>query len=90
MSYKDGQSHDDDRTNEVDPWVQTQLSAHHLRWLEKQRNAVDPTELLKFALAEWVVRHPEDWFGEANVGVAIRRALDEFIARHQAEFIATE
>jgi hypothetical protein len=90
MSYKDARPHDDDGTNEVDPWVRTQLSTHHLRWLEKQRSAVDPTEVLKFALAEWVVRHPEDWFGETDVGVAIRRALDEFIVRHQAEFVATE
>ena len=25
----------------------------------KAKTVVDPTEILKFALAEWVVRHPE-------------------------------
>jgi hypothetical protein len=45
---------------------------------------------LKFALAEWVVRHPDDWFGDTNVEIAIRSALDEFIARHKAEFISVE
>ena len=90
MNDQDAESHDGGGTNEVDPWVQSQLSADHLHWLEKQRDVVDPTELLKFALAEWVVRHPDDWFGETNVGIAIRSALEEFIVRHKEEFIATE
>jgi hypothetical protein len=90
MSDNDAESHDDEETNDVDPWVQSQLSAHHLDWLEKQRDVVDPTEILKFALAEWVGRHPDDWFGDTNVGIAIRLALDEFIARHKEEFISTE
>lgn len=89
MSDNDAGSHDNEGTNDVDPWVQSQLSAHHLHWLEKQKDVVDPTEILKFALAEWVVRHPDDWFGGTNVGIAIRAALDEFIARHKEEFIST-
>ena len=51
---------------------------------------MNKTELLKYALAEWVVRHPNDWFKLTNVGSAIRSALDEFIARHKEEFIAAE
>ncbi len=64
MSDKNAESHDGEGANDVDPWVQSQLSADHLHWLEKQRDAVGPTETLKFALAEWVVRHPDDWFGD--------------------------
>jgi hypothetical protein len=90
MSDNYGESQDGERTNHVDPWVQSQLSAHHLQWLEKQKEVVNPTEILKFALAEWVIRHPEQWFGDANVGIAIRSALEEFIARHKDEFISTE
>jgi hypothetical protein len=89
MSDDDTESHRNEETNDVDPWVQSQLLAHHLYWLEKQKDVVDPTEILKFALAEWVVRHPDDWFGETNVGIAMRAALDEFIARHKEEFIPT-
>ena len=51
---------------------------------------MNKTELLKYALAEWVVRHPNDWFKLTNVGNAIRSALDEFIARHKEEFITAE
>ena len=90
MTDKDVESHDDERSKDVDPWVQSQLSSHHLHWLEKQSDIIDPTKLLKFALAEWVVRHPDDCFGDINVGIAIRSALDEFIARHKEEFISTE
>jgi hypothetical protein len=90
MSDNHGESQDGERTNHVDPWVQSQLSTHHLQWLEKQKEVVDPTEILKFALAEWVIRHPEQWFGDANVGIAIRSALEEFMARHKEEFISTE
>jgi len=76
--------------NQFDPWVQSQLSAYHVLWLEKQGDVMNKTELLKYALAEWVVRHPNDWFKLTNVGSAIRSALDEFIARHKEEFIAAE
>jgi hypothetical protein len=90
MSDNHGERRDSEGSNHVDPWVQSQLSAHHLQWLEKQKEVVNPTEILKFALAEWVIRHPEQWFGDANVGTAIRAALEEFIARHKEEFISTE
>jgi hypothetical protein len=90
MSDNHREPQDGERPNHVDPWVQSQLSTHHLQWLEKQKEVVDPTEILKFALAEWVIRHPEQWFGDANVGIAIRSALEEFMARHKEEFISTE
>jgi hypothetical protein len=33
---------------------------------------------------------PEQWFGGAKVGIAIRSALEEFIARHKEEFVSME
>ena len=83
-------SHGDKDPNQIDPWVQSQLSAYHVLWLEKQGDVMNKTELLQYALAEWVVRHPSDWFKLTNVGSAIRSALDEFIARHKEEFIAAD
>jgi hypothetical protein len=90
MSENDASSRDDGKGKDVDPWVQSQLSAYHIVWLEKQRSAVDPSEILKCALAEWVARHRDDWFGHTNVGTAMRSALDEFIRRHREEFISME
>ncbi len=89
MNDNDAPSHKDEKANEVDPWVQSQLLSYHIVWLEKQRPAVDPTEILKYALAEWVARHPDDWFGHTNVGIAVRAALDEFIVRHWEEFLSS-
>ena len=47
-------------------------------------------DLLKNALAEWVVRHPDDWFQGTRLGDAIRFSLTEFIDRHKDEFLAIE
>jgi hypothetical protein len=90
MSDKNAEPHDGEETNEIDGWVQSQLSAHYLHWLEKQRDFVDSTKLLKFALAEWVIRHPEEWFRDLDVEIAMRSALEEFVARHKEEFMSIE
>jgi hypothetical protein len=90
MSDNHEKPQDGEGLNYVDAWVQSQLPAHHLQWLEKQKEVVNPTEILKFALAEWVIRHPEQWLRGTKVGIAIRSALEEFIARHKEEFIPTE
>ena len=90
MTKDHQESHGENEPNQVDPWVQSQLSACHIIWLEKQGELMNKTELLKYALAEWVVRHPNDWFELTNVGGAIRSALDEFISRHKEEFFVAE
>jgi hypothetical protein len=76
--------------NRVDPWVQAQLSTDQVRWLNNQESAVNQVELLKSALAEWVIRHPEAWFGGTHLSDAIRSALSEFIDRHKDEFLALD
>jgi hypothetical protein len=76
--------------NRVDPWVQAQLSSDQVRWLNNQDSAVNQVELLKSALAEWVVRHPEAWFQDTHLSDAIRLALTEFIDRHKDEFLALD
>lgn len=76
--------------DEVDPWIQAQLSTDQIRWLSNQGGAVNQRDLLKNALAEWVIRHPEDWFRGTRLGDAIRLSLTEFIGRHKDEFLALE
>jgi hypothetical protein len=89
--YPDGlASNDGDDPNQVDPWVQAQLSNDQVRWLRIQGGAVNQPELLKNALAEWVVRHPEDWFRGTRLSDAIRISLTEFIDRHKDEFMALD
>jgi hypothetical protein len=89
--------HSDDLTSnggedpdQVDPWIQAQLSTEQIRWLNNQGSAVKQGDLLKSALAEWVVRHPEDWFRGTRLIDALRSALTEFIGRHKDEFLALD
>jgi hypothetical protein len=51
---------------------------------------IDKTNLLKYAVMEWVVRHPVDWLRGIRVGDAVRLALNEFIDRHKDEFLSVD
>jgi hypothetical protein len=81
---------DDPNPNQVDPWIQSQLSTDQVDWLQMQGRVMSQGDLLKNALAEWVVRHPNDWFQGTRLGDAIRFSLTEFIDRHKDEFLAIE
>jgi hypothetical protein len=71
----------------IHPRIQAELSTYQVLWLEKQSGIIDKTELLKYAVMEWVVRHPIDWFRGTRLSDAIRLALSEFIDRHKDEFL---
>jgi hypothetical protein len=90
MNTDGGQSDGGDEPQRVDPWIQAQLSTDQVRWLNNQATVVDEVDLLKSALAEWVVRHPEAWFQGTRLSDAVRLALTEFIDRHKDEFIALD
>jgi hypothetical protein len=51
---------------------------------------MDQVDLLKSALAEWVVGHPEAWFQGTHLSDAVRLALTQFIDRHKDEFITLD
>jgi hypothetical protein len=90
MSPDGKTSNGNDDPNQVDPWIQAQLSTDQVHWLKRQGGVMSQAELLKNALAEWVVRHPDDWFRGTRLGDAIRCSLTEFIDRHKEEFLALE
>jgi hypothetical protein len=83
-------SNEGEEPESVDPWIQAQLSTDQIRWLNNQGSAVNQGDLLKSALAEWVVRHPEAWFRGTRLIDALRAALTEFIDRHKDEFLALD
>jgi hypothetical protein len=70
--------------------IQAELSTDQILWLEKQSRLIDKTELLRYAVMEWVGRHPIDWLRGTRVGDAIRLALNEFIERHKDEFLSVD
>jgi hypothetical protein len=75
----------------VDPdKIQAELSTDQVVWLEKQSKLIDKAELLKYAVMEWVVRHPVDWRRGIRVGDAVQLTLDEFVDRHKDEFLSVD
>jgi hypothetical protein len=68
--------------------IQAELLTDQILWLEKQSHLIHKTALLKYAVMEWVVRHPIDWLSGIRVGDAVRLALNEFIDRHKDEFLS--
>lgn len=89
--YPDGlKSNGDEDPDQVDPWIQAQLSRDQIRWLNHQGGVLKQGDLVKNALAEWVIRHPEDWFRGTHLSDAIRLALTEFIRRHKDEFLTLD
>jgi hypothetical protein len=69
--------------------VRFELTGPEIYWLEKQsRFCRDGTvEILTAAMAEWLPRNPDQCITPETVKVILREALDEFIARHKAEFL---
>ncbi len=77
-------------SDQVAPWIHAQLSIDQVRWLQRQAGVMNQPDLLKSALAEWVIRHPEDCCRGTRLSDAIRAALSEFIDRHKDEFFVLE
>lgn len=69
--------------------VRFELTEPEIHWLDQQSefysNAV--VEILAGALQEWISRNPSRCVTQETMTVILREALDEFIARHKAEFL---
>ena len=79
-----------DDPDKIHARIHAELLSDQILWLEKQSHLIDKTALLKYAVMEWVVRHPIDWLSGIRVGDAIRLALNEFIDRHKDEFLSRD
>jgi len=69
--------------------VRFELNGPEVYWLKKQSGFCSDAvvELLKAALEEWLLRNTERCVTQETVTAILREALDEFIARHKAEFL---
>jgi hypothetical protein len=69
--------------------VRIELTGPELYWLEKQSEFSSDAvvEILTGALQEWLPRNPDQCVTRETVTAILREALDEFIARHKAEFL---
>jgi hypothetical protein len=82
----------DEETDQINPAVADGLTPEQLEWLCTQSAVVGRKKLqiLRQALFEWVGEHMEYRFNEAGFGHTVRRALDEFIIRHNADVLLSE
>ena len=69
--------------------VRFELTGPEVHWLKKQSGFCSDAvvELLKAALEEWLPRNAGRCVTQESVTAILREALDEFIARHKAEFL---
>jgi len=69
--------------------VRFELTGPEVYWLKKQSGFCSDAvvELLKAALEEWLPRNAGRCVTQESVTAILREALDEFIARHKAEFL---
>jgi hypothetical protein len=69
--------------------IRIELTGPEIYWLEKQSGFCSDgvVEILIAALEEWLPCNTNRCVTQETVTVILREALDEFIARHKAEFL---
>jgi hypothetical protein len=80
-----------DRRDKDEP-VQVVLSDDQAKWLALQSVAMGTPaeEILMKAVDEWLTRNQNISLPGASYEALVKRALDDFILRHQAEFLPVE
>jgi hypothetical protein len=77
-------------SHDIERYIEENLSAYQVRWLTMQSQALrySRARIFEAILSEWLSRHSShDRQQTADVDIA-RRAMDEFISRHQNMFLS--
>ena len=77
-------------TDQIDPVVAEALTTYQVEWLFRQCQdlSLKKLQILRQALFEWVNEHPNYRFSASTFGYVMRVALENYINRHNAEFIS--
>jgi hypothetical protein len=77
-------------TDQIDPAVAEALTTYQVEWLftQCQELSLKKLQILRQALFEWVDEHPHYRFSVSTFGSVMRVALENYINRHQAEFMS--
>jgi hypothetical protein len=75
--------------DEIDPAVAEALTPYQAEWLGMQCSelGLKKLQILRQALFEWIDEHPDYRFSAATFGCAMRHALENYINRHNEEFV---
>jgi hypothetical protein len=78
-------------TDEIDPVVAEALTTYQVEWLFRQCQdlRLKKLQILRQALFEWVGEYPDYRFSASTFGYVMRVALENYMNRHNTEFIST-
>jgi hypothetical protein len=76
-------------TDEIDPAVAKALTPYQVEWLCRQCSdlGLKKLQILRQSLFEWISEHPDYRFSATTLGREMRVALENFINRHNEEFV---
>ena len=77
-------------TDQIDPVVAEALTLYQVEWLCRQCKdlRLKKLQILRQALFEWIDEHPEYRFSASTFGYVMRVALENYMCRHEAEFVS--
>jgi hypothetical protein len=75
--------------DEIDPAVAEALTPYQAEWLRTQCSelGLKKLQILRQALFEWIDEHQDYRFSAAIFGSEMRAALENYISRHNEEFV---
>ena len=76
-------------TDQIDPAVAAALTTYQVEWLFRQCQELSfkKLQILRQALFEWIDEHPDYRFSANTFGYVMRVALENYINRHEGEFV---
>jgi hypothetical protein len=76
--------------DQIDPVVAEALTTYQVEWLFRQCQELSfkKLQILRQALFEWVDEHPDYRLSVSTFGSVMRVALENYMNRHQAEFMS--
>jgi hypothetical protein len=76
-------------TDQIDPVVAEALTPYQVEWLFRQCQdlRLKKLQILRQALFEWIDEHPDYRFSASTFGYVMRVALENYMNRHEAEFV---
>jgi hypothetical protein len=77
-------------TDQIDPVVAEALTPYQVEWLSRQCEdlRLKRLQILRQTLFEWINEHPNYRFSANNFGYVMRVALENYMKRHEGEFVA--
>jgi hypothetical protein len=86
------ESSSEEQLRKIAFYMRQRLSSSQRQWLATQGDAlgISSEQIMSDVLSEWFIRHREVANHGSSLGDFLPEALEEFVARHHAEFLPVE